>query len=314
MSAGFTFALLFTGSGLMAQGWSALPNTKLQSVCPPNNFQPPGGGMPAYNFSDECHYVIDGWNGAVADTKRNRLLIWGGGHVAYHGNEVYTLDLTSPSSSTCTGGACSSNKTAPTITRLNDPSIFSTACPQGIRQPTSDTPIQRHTYGSLVYLPKADKMFAWAGPDYCAGSTGQQYHNVWLFNLASNTWEEHLPGGWDVSNVPPAYGPDSYCLVDPTTTNEAVLCMWGDNTLLRYNVDGPNADTWDLVSPYGTWGFQTGGMNVIDPDHKLLFRIGPDYLGTPGSGAIWAVDLANPTNATNWTYSVAGCSDLVGVP
>lgn len=300
--------------GLHAQAWQDLPNTKLQSVCPPNNFQPAGGGMPAYNFADECHYVVDGWNGAVADTRRNRLLIWGGGHVAYHGNEVYSIDLASPSSSSCTGGPCRSNASAPTVTRLNDPSIFSPACPQGIRQPTDDTPIQRHTYGSLVYLPHADKMFAWAGPDYCGGSTGQQYHNVWLFNLANNTWEEHLPGGWDVSGVPPAYGPDSYCLLDPTTTNEAVLCMWGDNTLLRYNVDGAKADTWDLISPYGTWGLQSGGMNVIDPDHKLLFRIGPDYVGTPGSGAIWAVDLTNPTSASNWTSSVAGCSDLIGVP
>src|ERR1051326_5684555 len=67
-------------------------------------------------------------------------------------------------------------------------------CPQGIRQPTDDTPIQRHTYGSLVYLPHADKMFAWAGPDDCGGSTGHQYHNFWLYNLANNTWEEHLPG------------------------------------------------------------------------------------------------------------------------
>src|SRR5690349_5462252 len=96
--AGVGFVALLAPA-LHAQGWQDLPNTKMLSVCPPNNFQPAGGGMPAYNFTNECHYVIDGWNGAVADTRRNRLLIWGGGHVAYHGNEIYALDLVAPSSS-----------------------------------------------------------------------------------------------------------------------------------------------------------------------------------------------------------------------
>ncbi len=75
-------ALLFLMSCLSVAaqpGWTDLPNTKLQSVCPPGF-----GG---------CSAVVGAWSSAVADTKRNRLINWRGGRNDYYGNEVYALDL-----------------------------------------------------------------------------------------------------------------------------------------------------------------------------------------------------------------------------
>src|SRR5881394_4000718 len=65
-------------------GWQELPNTKLQDACPPDNF---GGQNYAFNFN--CRMVISAWGGAIADTSRNRLILWGGGHSDYAGNELY---------------------------------------------------------------------------------------------------------------------------------------------------------------------------------------------------------------------------------
>ena len=100
-SADFTFTTAASSSGA---GWQDLTNTKLKSVCPADSF----GGI-NYAFADYCGAVITAWSGAAADTKRNRLIIWGGGHVDYSGNEVYSLNL---------GSA------PPTMTRLTDPSDF----------------------------------------------------------------------------------------------------------------------------------------------------------------------------------------------
>ena len=73
-------------------GWERLSDTRLRSVCPPENF-----GGESYDFSYYCRNVTAAWSGGAFDTRRNRLYLWGGGHHDYYGNEVYALDLTSGS-------------------------------------------------------------------------------------------------------------------------------------------------------------------------------------------------------------------------
>jgi hypothetical protein len=68
-------------------GWCELTDTKLRSVCPdPNKYS-------AIQANEGCGGVINDWSGGSVDQKRNRLLIWGGGHRGYFGNELYALDL-----------------------------------------------------------------------------------------------------------------------------------------------------------------------------------------------------------------------------
>ena len=68
-------------------GWDRIPNTKLRAVCPTPD------SVSSFSYPGSCSAVIGAWSGAVADTKRQRLLIWGGGHNDYYGNEVYSLNL-----------------------------------------------------------------------------------------------------------------------------------------------------------------------------------------------------------------------------
>ena len=43
-----------------------------------------------YNFN--CNQIIP-WSGAAADDNNQRLIVWGGGHSDYAGNEVSVLNL-----------------------------------------------------------------------------------------------------------------------------------------------------------------------------------------------------------------------------
>jgi len=96
-----------------------------------------GGGGPGN--------VIGAWCSGVLDTKRNRLVVWGGGHNDYYGNEVYAFDISTF-----------------TWHRLNDPSPIKDKNICGPYNPDS-TPVSRHTYGGLAYIAHADRFFGLGG-------------------------------------------------------------------------------------------------------------------------------------------------------
>src|ERR1700683_4307620 len=139
-----------------AVGWTALPvSTSLEGsgACPANNF----GGDP-YPFADNCQNVIRTWNGAVADTNQNRLIIWGGGHGNYYGNEIYSLNLTA---------------NPITLTRVKDPTVptnFANRenCIDGIPPGSPNfAPNSRESYGGLAFIPGPYEMFIEGGSVAC---------------------------------------------------------------------------------------------------------------------------------------------------
>lgn len=151
-------------------GWTQLPNTKLRSVCPPNGF-----GGSGYAFTSKCRNVTEAWNSAVLDTRRNRLIVWGGGHADYSGNEMYALDLGSS-----------------TVSRITDPGLplATSGCPDAIAggaQPNS-----RHTYDGIAYMENVDRMFVFGGSLTPCGFLG---NGTWTFNFANSTWEKRNPSG-----------------------------------------------------------------------------------------------------------------------
>jgi hypothetical protein len=273
---------------LAQNGWQDLPNTVLHSICPPNNFQPAGGGMPPYSFADNCHSVVDAWSGAAVDTKRNRLLIWGGGHVGYEGNEAYALNLGSQPA---------------TMQRLNDPSIFDpTSCPEV--NVADGTPPARHTYGGLVYLPRSDRMFAWEGVSYC----GSSLRHTWTLDLATMTWHDMHPGGVDVTAGSGSVQ-GAQCVLDPTTTHETVICLDGNNkNLFRYDY---TTNSWAALTSYGSTDVPLASGVVVDPAHKLIIFIGESNENT-GNFQVKAIDISPKSNLAvqDWSAQVTGCSAL----
>ena len=248
-------------------GWFQIPNSSMQPVCASASQYPDIQG------STGCASVMLAWGGAAADTKRNRMIVWGGGHTNYFGNEVYALDLNSLS-----------------MLRLNNPSPVSnvSTCPESY---TDGTPSSRHTYDGLVYLPTQDKMFAYGGAKANCGylSTG-----TWELDPSTTGWQSMdphsgtTPGGW----------PGVMADYDPNT---GLVFLFDTQNFFSYN---PATNTYTKV------GQQTGpGDNltgVIDPGRKLFVMVGGGsfYAYTIGNGTY---------TLQNWTSQVSGCSALMSV-
>jgi hypothetical protein len=149
-------------------GWWQVPNTQLQSVCPPNNF-----GSSGYAFQDACHNVVDAWGGGVADTLRSRLILWGGGHSDYLGNEVYQVDFAKLK-----------------VERLTNPTVpLSDHCAETLPGPA---PNSRHTYDGLVYIPSSDVTLAFGG---ALAPTGCSSSALWQLDMKSLAWTFFAPYG-----------------------------------------------------------------------------------------------------------------------
>lgn len=135
---------------LQPGNWLEIPNSKLRAVLP----SPLPSGNP--------YMIMAAWSGGAYDTKRNRLIVWGGGHNDYCGNELYVFDVP---------GSRWIRLTNPTS---NPPSV--------------------HSYDQLEYLPEQDRFFA-AGGSICS-SGGFATGETWFFNFDTNSWEQkaNMPG------------------------------------------------------------------------------------------------------------------------
>ena len=117
--------------------------------------------------------VVSAWCGAALDTKRDRLVIWGGGHADYHGNELYAFDV---------------EKLA--WQRLTDP------FPNPVKDQevnADGTPNSRHTYGGLAYLAHADRFFGLGGS--LAGVGFAKCDRTWTYDFDARKWEDRQPHG-----------------------------------------------------------------------------------------------------------------------
>ncbi|HEX7959692.1 MAG TPA: hypothetical protein VF493_07220, partial [Terriglobales bacterium] len=148
-------------------GWTQLsPKTQLSKVCPP--------AKDGYDFSSNCRNVIAAWSGGIADVARNRMIIWGGGHTDYYGNELYALNLSDE-----------------TMVRLNDPGPVISPNAENASVLADGTPNARHTYNGLAYIAQADRMFAFSGS--MASNSGNTDDRTWTLDLASLQWRAMDP-------------------------------------------------------------------------------------------------------------------------
>ncbi|MDH3533110.1 MAG: fibronectin type III domain-containing protein, partial [Gammaproteobacteria bacterium] len=247
-------------------GWYEIPNTQLRAVCADVLF-------PEVRGSTGCWSVTGAWSGGVMDTARNRLIIWGGGHSNYAGNEVYALNLDTL-----------------TLVRLNDPSTpIRDGCSNG-RTYADGKPVSRHTYNHLAYLPAQDAMFAWGGSMWQCGTQGD---DAWLLNFPSLSWTKISSASGPVGNVfaiGAAYDPN---------TGFVYATNW--TSLSSYN---PSTDTWTVRSGAGIGEVAA----VIDPVRKKYFM----HEASHGSTLYW-YDISKPTGSVSLQSApTTGCSSFLG--
>lgn len=261
-------------------GWIELPNTHLQDVCPPNTA--------AYEFHSNCHAIVDAWSGGIADTARNRLIIWGGGHNDYYGNEIYALDLNSGK-----------------LTRLNDPSAVNGNppfhSPDCVDALADGAPNSRHTYGGLAYIAHADRMFVFSGSLACGG--GGVGDDTWTLDLATLKWHRMDPTGNKNAHPNPLYF-DAMADYDPVT--KLVFVDDRGNALWSYsyerNIFTPLVETPD---------FGLGSNAVIDPKRRQFLVFGPDAKGKPSLHSV-NIGAAGHYALHDLTARTVGCDALMG--
>jgi hypothetical protein len=249
---------------LSTPGWHSLPNTKLASVCPQDD---------SLHGTNGCDAIVSAWGGAAADTKLNRLLIWGGGHNNYYGNEVYALDL---------------------MTRKMILLVPPTSRPQACVEVQHDgKPSSRHTYYNLAYLPTTDKMFSFGGALAC--ETGTASYATWTLDMETLEWKQlDQAKGKTRPNGQPGLAVVVY---DPSSK---LVFIEDLSNLYKYD---PATNTYTMLNSVNGVDYHQSG--VIDAAHNLLFLV--------GGGQFWAISIARGSNYAlqNWSSRVHGCDPLM---
>ncbi len=254
---------------------------------------------PNYKWNFYCAGVINAENGAAFDAQGNRMIIWGGGHADYAGNEVYAYNLGGPN---------------PGWEHLNLPSPLPDDCDMrggnhcaGIgsieylisapTQPNILTPASRHTLDTLQFIPEKGEqgsLWAFSGAVWQGGFVSAA---TWTFDTAQKSWSEHrrwnntLPEPNPDITARPAnilQGLDVFSVRDPVTGN---IYAHGNRRLQRFD---PASGQWTLLTDDDNVS-QTSvhSTAAYDFEHKKLvviggssdFTIAPSYYEIIGEGA-----------------------------
>lgn len=229
--------------------WLTVPGSRLvdsPSVASPSEF-------PYLVRSTSSIRNITDFGGATFDTKRNRLVLMGGGHNSYDGNEVYAFDL---------------NKMS--WDRLTDPSV-----PRLCTDTNADqTPAARHTYNGLAYIAHTDQFFVMGGAVACNGG-GCGGSVPWAFDFGSSKWQRFPQG-----DIHPRTFCENLAAYDPNSKK----LFWFDGHTSRSN------GLWSLDFNTREWKKHNNDLinartATVDTKRKLLVVV--------GKGEVLAYDIAN---------------------
>ena len=250
----------------ISPGWREIPGTRLVDACP----DPAPGG------NTGCAAIISAWGGAIADTKANRMILWGGGHQDYYGNEVYALNLGSD---------------PVTVTRLTNPSSFNQSCTDA---QADGNPTSRHTYNGLAYVANENKLYAYSG---AKANCGYSDNDTWLFDLAMLHWKRQDPtrGEHPIACVG--------CIADYDPVSELVY-LTDLATLWSYK---PGRNSYERLQTLSGLDYHLSG--VIDPADGLFVLAG-------GPGQLWAIGIRGKTKnrIEDWSNKIQGCEPLLHSP
>jgi hypothetical protein len=262
-----------------ADSWITLPGTAFGDFCKARENK-------ALRGVGGCTSVINAWSGGVFDERLRRLLVIGGGHMDYWGNEVYGFDLAT--------GAWTIVKTASGLGTASGPT-----------EPMPDgSPVSRHTYDGLAYMRHLGQVLVFGGSTAPQGNSGGR---AWWFDPANVTWRAK-------GNVPPTgvghfYMASAY---DPLTRKVYVR---NERVFISYD---PEVDRWSspivdfTYPPYSprmsTYHYRRG---VILPGPRLFLAAGGS-LKNPDAPDVFVYHLDDRREVTSG-YPMTGDTSVISV-
>jgi hypothetical protein len=214
-------------SAANASEWTTLPNSTLTASGIGWAGTHPGG-------TDNYEAVVNAWGGGILNTvgvhhggafvSGTFLVLFGGGHGNYGGNELYAYGPLEADS--------------PIWRRLTNPTI---PPPDDVAR-VGGYPVSRHTYDSLVYLPTLNKMLCIGAPSY---HTGYALNSSDIFDFSVNPGVQNP---WSPNDVGfPAYNGGGYGAIN-------LLSGYNKQTGKAWGMGRGNAQelgSWDATT--GTW-------------------------------------------------------------
>ena len=259
------------GSAIPADaGWYVIDDASIRGLKP---HEPGGSSIQGHEGQSG---VIEDWAGAAWDTRRERLLLTGGGHQGYYGNEVYAWEAK-------THG----------MLRLTNPGRPPAGGFLTLTEAVMDgtQPSARHTYNGSCYIPTLDALLLFGG---APSGPGGFSNAIWLYFCATGQWERQ----YTLGSVPAATD-GQHALYDP----------WTDTVILSdrvalYRYDWRSATIVTLrglqVQPHTTSiiDLETRGIVFLGDYESFRISLSPD---TPYFGV--GVSFATPTwSGSNFNY------------
>lgn len=220
--------------------WSVISKNAVRDVELP--FQPSGNRA----------NIMVAWSGAIWDGKARRMLVFGGGHHDYSGNEV-----------------CAFSPDTGLWTLFVPPSPAPEAITAGPAAYPDGTPASRHTYSGITFVPwhgTAGGMFVYSGSAWSLGGWGQE-PDTWMLDLGTRTWTR-------LANAPAGYVA-AMATCDPGT--RTIWIVTNDGRLCRY--DAAN-NKWVVATTFQN-GSDAGATFVYHPVTKKLYAAGPTSFTPP---------------------------------
>ena len=265
------------GGAQYAMGWTILPNTNLQ------NFEP---NYNTYPVSGHCGWncVNVDWSSAWNDTLRDRMVMWGGGHQDYNGNEVYTLDI----------------KTG-TMARATNPSYPFGSCTETNSDGTANV---RHTYDTMVYVggPASTKSphdfyFQFSGAKNSCGFASTDFVTLQP-NLT--TWTDTTPTA-GTNGYPTGF--QGLC-ADYDPINDKVYMMDIGSFGYYDPTKGSGAGSFNYLSTLSEVDYKQ--TCVVDRDNRLFIAF--------GDGKYYKFDLTKANPPQQVINAAPGCENALNSP
>jgi hypothetical protein len=237
--------------------WMEVPDSRLDALDPEDDpdANPNWPAAAPWHGVEGLRGIMDDWSSGAYDTERDQLLIWGGGHSGYAGNEVYAFDVATMR-----------------WLRLTDPAVDVTVT--GTTLYPDGTPRARETYNYLQYVPAMDRLVSFGGGNLypCCNYTTE----TTVFDIDALTWDT-------TSYTPhPGFGSafGAIAALDDAT-GHVWFVPYGQIRISEYN---PFTDAWTVHAATETLHYRNG---AIDPKRRKLVWFG-------GWGDTVSFDLTAP--------------------